>query len=270
MTKKHEALVLALIKQELNKNIKTSTGAVLPIGYNPIEQIRGALFSWVVVPFNGSYVWCQLRCPNATQIEQCGDISNIIIDKKSDKEYTHEDVIKIRNYQEALCKIVFNNPTYDHIAQIVGEKDFVLSEKKKELETIKTYFESNKGTMIEAEKHTIATQIRTLELMIGYILPDDTMAFITRWAMGNDVSDIKKLSRETLLRAACLAKAHNKAPTEYISGVFTDYNKQEIDGYAFAILDEFLKQQEIVKGTTKASKYRWFLGGRHKTVGVRD
>ena len=224
-----------------------------PTGYNPLEKIRGGLLHWVAVPFNGVDVFCQLRCPNATQIEQCGDISNISIDREDGPngkpvEYSYDEMLQIRNYQEALCQLVLNVPTFDNIANLIGDCDFVIRDKRAELEAIKERFAFSQDSMTGTEKKTIQAQIETLELQLGFILPDDTMAFLTRWAMGNDVSQIKKITRENFLRAASLAKAHNKAPTDYLSGVFTDYNKHEIDGYAFVLLTDFMREYEALQG----------------------
>jgi len=263
MRKKLRQQLLEIMNEVIARRTVTSTGAVLPIGYNPIEHIRGALFHWIAVPFNGTDIWCQLRCPNATQLEQCGDISNIILDKEKESDkpaLKYEEIIKIRNYQEKLSQLVLNNPTFDNIASLVGEKDFVLSEKKKELELIQKKFDENKEEMTEVEKNIIDTQIHTLELQLGFILPDDTMAFLTQWAMGNDISDVKKLTKENLLRAASLAKAHNKAPSDYLSGIFTDFNKNEIDTYAIIVLEEYIKERQIVD----SSKHRW-IGCRKGT-----
>lgn len=266
MNRKREAQVLEIVKEYVDSLAKTNTGQPLPVGYNPLEKIRGALFHWVAVPFNGTDVWCQLRCPNATQLEQCGDMTNIVLKKDGDGnvKYDYDEIIRIRNYQEEICKLVFNIPTFDHIADLAGNNDFVMSEKKAELERITKYFEENNGRMTEVEKNTLEAQIKTIELQLGFILPDDTMAFVTKWAMGNDISDIKKITRDNLLRAASLARAHNKAPSDYLSGVFTDFNKNEIDTYAFAVLEEHIKDQQIVN----ESKHRWFLGGRKNTGGA--
>jgi len=233
------------------------------IGYNPIEKIRGSLFHWVAVPFNGVEIFCQLRCLNATQLEQCGDMTNIEDKEKVNKKLDYADLIQIRNWQEKLCEMTFNIPTFDHIFELVKLNDFVLSEKRKEFEDLKKRYEENKDKLNTNEKKVLELKIKILELQIGYILPDDTMAFITRWAMGNEISDIKKINKENFLRAAALAKAHNKAPSDYISGVFTDFNKREIDTYAAIVLDEYLKDQK----TVNESKYKWFLGGRKNTNG---
>ena len=247
----------------LEKRTITNTKAILPIGYNPLEYIRASLFHWIAVPFNGQEIWCQLRCPNAIQLELCGNVSNIILEKQKDlkkgelPKYEDEEMIKIKNYQEEICKVVFNIPTFDNIASLVGIKDFVISEKRKELQQLKEKFEAHQKEMSETEKKTLHEQIRKIELHIGFILPDDTMAFITNWAMGNDISDIQKITKEQFLRAASLAKLHNKAPSDYLSGVFTDFNKHEIDTYAAMVLDEHMKAHEAVESANK-EKNRWF------------
>lgn len=264
-----KAQVLSLIEKSLDsrlKDVKSFSDNTLFTGYNPIEKIRGGLFHWVAVPFNGVGIFCQLRCPNATQIEQCGDISNIILEKEGEeKKYDYDDIITLRNYQENLCKLVFNIPTFDNIAQVVGVSDFVISEKKQELERIEKQYENNKDILTDTQKETLSTKIETLKLQLGYILPDDTMAFVTRWATGNDISDIKKITRDMLLRAASMAERYHKAPSDYISGVLTDFNKNEIDIYAMSVYNDFLKDQQTVNN---GSKFRWILGGRKQTNSI--
>jgi len=65
----------ALIDEKILERMQGASAIEPPEGYNPLGKIRGRLFHWVAVPFNGVDVYCELRCPNATQIEQCGDIS---------------------------------------------------------------------------------------------------------------------------------------------------------------------------------------------------
>ena len=242
-----------------------NTLAEPPPGYNPLEKIRGGLLHWVAVPFNGTDVFCQLRCPNATQLEQCGDISNITIDREKGtdgkpSDYSYDETLQIRNYQEALCQLVLNVPTFDGIASLVGEHDFVIRDKRAELEAIKDRFAAERENMTATEGKTLETRMEALELQLGFILPDDTMAFLCQWAMGNDVSSIKKITKENILKAASLAKAHNKAPSDYLSGVFTDHNRADIDSHAFMILSEFIKEYEATqaKGNTR------MIGGKKR------
>lgn len=263
MTKKRAAETADLIKKELSAHTRQG-GPLLPVGYNPLSAIRGALLVWAPVPFNGVKVWCQLRCPNATQLEQCGDFSSILLSVQGEekKELEYDDILAVRNYQENICKLVFNIPKFNEIARIIDRTDFVISEKKNELARLTKEIEENEDNLSYAEKLDLDAQIKELALMTGYILPDDAMAFVTRWAVGADVSQITELTKDQYLRAAALARAHHKAPSDYISGVFTDFNRKEIDTFAYAVFEQFQKDQETVRN----SKYHWFLGGRKKPV----
>jgi len=234
----------ALIDEKILERMQGASAIEPPEGYNPLGKIRGRLFHWVAVPFNGVDVYCELRCPNATQIEQCGDIS--VIDTGDEKRgYTHDEIITMRNYQEALAKLVLNRPTFGEIGVLIGGGDFVIADKKERLAEIQRKLDGNSAKLTKSERAVIETEIRTLELELGFILPDDTMTFLTQWAIGADVSHVEMLTKESLLRAASLAKAHGKAPTDYISGVFTDHNKADIDTHAFTLLQDHLKKHEM-------------------------
>jgi hypothetical protein len=248
-----------LIKEEFDSRTVTSTGAVLPIGYNPLEYIRGGLFHWVQVPFNSTGYWCELRCPNAVQLQACGDITNIVGDEKPEN-YTLEQKLEIRNLQEKICKIVLNRPAYNEIASLVGKNDFVLSEKQKQLDSCESRYNEAKKSLPEIERKIIEAEIETLKLELGYFLPFDTMDFLTGWGMGNDVSQVKTITKGMFLQAASLAKASNKSPSDFLSGVFTDFNKAEINAHAFIVLEEYLKEKEIVDN----AKHVWLGAARNK------
>jgi len=253
------AMIKKLLLEELRGVKSFATGGDL-VGFNPIEKIRGALLHWIAVPFNGADVFCQLRCPNATQLEQCGDVSNLVIDA-GDKQrtLTADEITALRNYQEAVCKVVFNIPTFDEIGAIINDSDFVIANKREVLQEIVERFNESKHKMTVIEQQTLHAQIKTLELELGFVLPDDTMAFITQWAMGNNVSDVKRVTRRQLLRAASLAKAANRAPSDYVSGTYTDFNRAEIDAQAWLALGEHMKDAEEMK---KGRRILRFGGGK--------
>jgi len=260
MRKILKKFILNVLNDFLNE--QNSTNNI--IGYSPIEKIRNTLYPWIAVPFSGSNVFCQLRCPNSTQIENCGNITNIIGEKRQGNgkdKLEHDEIIAIKNYQEAICKIVFNRPTFDELFNYVGIEDFVLPKMKIELAEIEKLYEENKDKISETDKADIDGRIKKLEDDLGFLLPDDTMSFITNWAMGNDITDIKKINKDTFLKAAALAQANHKAPSDYISGVFTDFNRVEIDAYALSIYNEYLKDQK----TVSEIKHNWIFGGRKRS-----
>lgn len=237
-----------------------------PIGYNPIAEIRGAMFHWICVPFNSHVVgsnpiWCYVTCLNAIQIESCGDISCLSFSEEDKTtEQTLEDLVKIKNAQEALVKKTLIKPSFDEIITMITQTNFLIADKKREKEEIEKLIETlpDKKQVKELKKELVK-----LEFYLGFLLPDDMMNFLTAWAMGIQITDIKKLSRDILLKAAIRAKNGNDNPHDHISGVFTDFQMNDIDNHAWIIYNQFLEDQKTEKDL-KNNKYNWIVGGRKK------
>ena len=232
-------VVLNIVKDYIEPKVESPQD-----GYNPLNKIRDGLLHWVAVPFNGTYVWCQLRCLNATQLNTCGAVTLIDIVKEhktSSKDF--DKFIEIRNIQESLCREVFNNPTFAEIEKLILGEDNVLKSKKEELEKIK---KTDLSGLTDEQKKEINSRIDKLELELGFLLPEDTMSFCTAWGLGIDVSDIKKLSEEQLRDAAILATRGHDNPTDHISGQYTDRDKEDINMRAWSIYEDYMhvKQRE--------------------------
>lgn len=243
-----------IVQEELKAGLIKNSPA-LPTGYNPLEKIREGMFHWVAVPFNGVPVWCELRTLNATQVRSCGDFSNIVVNKA--EEFTRQQLIEIRNYQEKLIRLSLNRPTYDEIFKLVLNEDFVIQEKRNEIEELKkTDFSGLSAT----QRIELENRIADVELFLGFILPEDTFGFLTSWISGNDVSDIKKLTDDQFLEAAILAENGHDNPTDHIMGVFTDHNKTDIDRYAWHCLAEYRRKKDIEAKAKSAQKGR-IIGG---------
>jgi hypothetical protein len=232
-------------------NIK---GNAPPPGYNPLEIIRGALYHWIAVPFKGTLVWCILKCLSFMELKSCGNISCLYLskEKKQEKEYDLNEIIEILNAQEAICKLSFVYPAYDEIINVVTDTDCQILKKQEELKKIKKDISSLRGKELrEAEK--VALQI---EYQIGFLVPDDTMSFVTAWALGADITDIKKLSRDILLDAAIIAKHWGKKPSEMIDGIFTDFQRDGIDRDGMILYQQHLDDLRRKKRLEK-NKYKW-------------
>lgn len=237
-----------------------------PIGYNPIAEIRGAMFHWICVPFNSHVVgsnpvWCYVTCLNAIQIESCGDISCLSFpDEETDNEQDLENLIKIKNAQEALVKKTLIQPSFDEIITMIMETNFLIAEKKREKEEIEKLIKTlpDRKQVKELEKKMVE-----LEFYLGFLLPDDTMNFLTAWAMGIQITDIKKLSRKILLDAAIMAINGHDNPTDHLSGVFTDFQENDINKHAWVIYNKFVEDQKREKDLRK-NGYNWIVGGKTK------
>jgi hypothetical protein len=232
-----------------------------PVGYNPIAEIRGAMFHNICVPFNRTPVWCYVTCLNMIQIKSCGNLTCLyeLFNQNQEKEPDLIKIIEYKNAQEALVKLTMIKPTYDEICGMVTESNFLISEKTAELEEINKIINTLKPGK---EKKELQKQADQIEYYLGFLLPDDAMAFITAWALGIEITDIKKLDRRILLDAAIMAANGKNNPTDHLTGIFTDFQKDDINKNAWYFYNQYMedkkREQEL-----KKSKYKWY-GGKNK------
>lgn len=198
------------------------------------------MFHWVCVPFNGSPVWCKLRCLNATQLEASGGVT-LIETNQADGNKSFQMLIEMRNTQEKIIRDIMVCPTFDEVVSLVSEEDFCAKRIREQIEEIKAI--DRKG-MTTKEKADLEARLYNLELSVAFILPEDTMGYLTSWALGADVSDIKKLSEEQLLDAAFLAAKGQDNPHEHLTGIFTDRDKNDIDKRAWILHHDFMERKK--------------------------
>lgn len=240
-----ERLIRRAVSQEIDRRLADIPKPLSPPqGYNPLEVIRGGMYHWVYVPVNNSFAWIQLRTSNATQLESCGAISLIESIGKV-KDATDDDMVDMRNTMENICKIAMNNPTFDEFVQMVTDSDIVHSKMRLELERIKAI---DCTGLSATEKDEIDSKVHELELHLAYLLPENTFDFIVRWAIGADVSDIKKVSHEKLLEAAILATNGHDSPHDHLIGCFSDRDMSDLDKTAWSVYNEHMENKRIEKG----------------------
>lgn len=225
-----------------------------PQGYNPLEAIRGGMYHWVQVPVNNSKAWMQLRTSNATQLEACGAIT-LVESVKNNTTASQDELIEMWNRMESICKITMNDPTFDNFIKMITDSDFVHSNMRLELERIKAI---DCTGMSATEKSEIDDMIRNIELHLAYLLPENTMTFIVRWALGVDVTDIKKVSDEKLLEMAILATNNNNSPHDNCHGCFSDFNPSDLDKAAWMIFNDYQSKKAIEKQTGR----KWIGGNK--------
>lgn len=234
-----------------------------PEGYNPIAEIRGALFHNITVPFNGAPIWCYVTCLNMIQIKSCGNLSCLYLPKEESeekKDFSLIEMIEIKNAQEALVKLTLVKPSFDEIIGMITNENFLISEKRRELEKIN---EEIKNLPSGKQKKELEKMAEKIEFYLGFLLPDDTMAFLTAWALGVEITDVKKLNRSILLDAAIMASNGRDNPTDHLSGVFTDFQKDDINRNAWYIYNQFIEDKKREKELNK-NGYKWYGGKGRK------
>jgi len=93
---------------------------------------------------------------------------------------------------------------------------------------------------VEAEKDgpkkkRMRKELEDLEMQYYSVLPADFTGFVMAFALQIGETDIKAVGEEVLLEAATLAKLNNNRPSDNIGGVFTDFNRADIDKRAWGL-----------------------------------
>jgi hypothetical protein len=199
-------------------------------GYHPLPEIMGRLYEWVFVPFRGVDILVEIRYPRSTQLPQVDKLYNAIerLGKGKGLKLTWQEMVDEMNIQEDCCKAVLNRPTFEELEEAIYGKDRVLEGNKKRLEEMKKKLKSVSGN----QRQELQMEINRVELFTGFILPDDTMVALTNIALGIGVSDIKQITKEKLLAAYSKARLYNQKPSDFIPGIFTDGDRENIDNYA--------------------------------------
>jgi hypothetical protein len=224
------------IRREIERQlaaISIKPEAILPKTYSALPEMRRGMFQYVYVPFGEAHVWMELRSLNATQIRECGDISLIETLPKKGKP-TRDEALELRNTVENLAKAVMNSPTYAEFERMVLGGDNVIKERRAALAAL----EKRVAGSPELEKR-FRGEIESLRVFLGYLLPENAMQFLAEYALGLDISDVKKLTADKLLEAAAWAKRHTGKPHEYFEGaILTDRDRNEIDNASAALYHE--------------------------------
>jgi hypothetical protein len=198
-------------------------------GYHPLPEIMGALYEWLLVPFRGAEILVEVRYPRSTQLPDVDKLFSVLNQQKQGKQLSRQDMIDVMNIQEECCKAVLNRPVFEELSKAIWGKDQALEYNRRVLEELRARLKDVKG---DTDRRGLQIEIDRAELFIGYILPDDTMITLTNIALGVDVSDIRKLTKDKLLVAYNKARLYKGRPSDFIPGIFTDIDRQNIDDYA--------------------------------------
>ena len=221
-------MIEAAVEKALDRRTVRPDKKLTVEGYHPLSDIMGALYEWLLIPFRGSEILVEVRYPRSTQLPEVDKLYSVIEKQKKKIKYTRQETIDILNIQEKCCEALLNRPTFQELEKAIHGKDNVLDAKRKLLAEINEKLKQLSG----AEKANLQREYDEVEFFAGYILPDDTMLALTNIALGVDITDIKKITKEKLLAAYGKARLYKGRPSDYVPGLFTDGDRQNIDDYA--------------------------------------
>ena len=210
----------------------------------------------VCLPWNGAEAWFKICMLNATQMQSCGNFSLLNFPKEDADKLSEDEILEevrdIKNTQENIFKLCLSSPTFDDIIEMYKATDVWKRIKKKEAEIKDLVAQLPNG----AEKDEFQRELDRYEIFQGFIFPDDFSDKLTTIMYQKHNSDILRVSENMLLQAAFLAERGHDNPHDHISGLFTEFHKQDMDKHAWYLLSEYREKQKTDKDTNGNTWYR--------------
>lgn len=220
-----------------------------------LQQIAAIEHSVIVAPYanNEKFVTVIARELSYVQIKSCGDFSLIEtfqdkLLKNDKKETTFHEMVEYSELMHNVVKLSLLNPTYDQIINQILKYDNI-DNIDKQLKDIKEMFLKLRKDHPEEkdEAEALQNEYARIELQYKYVLPDNFLNYIFCFALGIDSSDIKLVSEDMLYNAAVKAKFGNCNPCDRMPGMFSEFNKEDINERAWTI---YFNRQEELKNST--------------------
>jgi hypothetical protein len=229
--------IVTLIKNIFKKRVTI----ILP----ELIHIQQAILPAVICPFNGEKIPFILKELNDVEIKSCGNfslINSFSVNIVKNSSPTISEMVEFSEIQHNICKISMISPSYDDVLSIYDETESVkkFREQLKEIEIKLAEIEIN-GISNKKEYSELMARYSSLKILSNLVLPNDFTSFVTEYAIGVNKTDIKKVTYDMLLEAAILAENGHNNPSDHLSGVFSDFNKGDINNRAWSILFEYRK-----------------------------
>ena len=197
--------------------------SVLPEGFHPAEQIRGAITHWLTLPFGNALITCKLRVLGAGEYP---DVSLVERACEYKKEMSFENQARLLNVQEEYCKKALVCPTFDEFEKIVLGEDGKAQALRDEYAKALALSEQEPDNQT---REKMLAELRPLQLAAGYFLPPNFMAAIAAWCECLDVTNIKQLRPEELITAYEMSRHYHNRASDNLHGVYLEHTRKEID-----------------------------------------
>jgi len=196
----------------------------------------------IMAPFMGGYVPVIVNRLNYAQIRACGDFS--LIETTSDiisnkRKLSPAEMIAYAEMQYNIVKASLRSPSYDEIMGVVyySEISKGIAPEIEELES------AIAELPVGPKRDILKSELDTLRMDYEFLLPADFVAYIVSYALKVDDSDIKLVSEDMLMEAACMAKNGNDNPSDHLPGNFSEFNREDINKRAWIIYAQRMRDK---------------------------
>lgn len=198
--------------------------------------VDASAYPVIKAPFFGAFVLCTVRELTHAQIAACGRFSLIetTMDKiAKQRQISTQEMYDYSELQHKIIKRALICPTYDQIMEAAGAR-INSTQIEADIESL-----AHDAAMLSGqEKAEAEKEIMNLRMWSRFILPSEFTATIVSHALGVDSSDIKEVTAEALLDAALAAEKGHDNPADHIGGMFTDFNRDDINTRAWIELSK--------------------------------
>jgi hypothetical protein len=217
------------------------------------ERLTDALYPIVALSFNGTKEFFKIRdiSNNTAAILSCGDFSLLEfredkIARQHKKEFTFAEMNAYAERQHNIARACMVEPSYQKVLDI-AQSGIDLKAINEELKEIKKMVKDMpKGI----ERNQLFEKYNKTELLYKLVLPADFLTELLAFTLKIGETDIKAVSEKMLVSAAILAQNNHNSPHENLSGVFTEFNKYDIDIQAW---HKYAEHRDKEKNKKKAS-----------------
>jgi hypothetical protein len=202
-----------------------------------LERMEALKYPVIMTPFSGVQVPITVKELSQVEIESCGNFSLIEtlqdqVNAKTKKKLSAHEISEYAETQYNILREALISPSYDEIMDTLLKRVNVgsITDQMNEIELL---FSDDK--LPAKDKKELQEKYAILEMKVKFILPFDFIGVVVSYALGVDKSDIKKITEDMLFHAAIKAKKGHDNPSDHISGMFTDFNKEDINNRAWII-----------------------------------
>jgi hypothetical protein len=199
---------------------------ILPDGFHPADQIRGAVNHWLTLPFGNSLITCKLRTLSAGEYPDVSLVDRVDLVKKQPSFINR---VKLLNAQEEYCRKALVIPTFEEFEKLVLGEDKRAGEMREELVKARRLAEAHED---KRTREAALAELEPLQLAAGYFLPANFLIAVACWCECLDVTGIKQVTPEKLVEAYILSTHYHNRASDNIQGCYTDHVRTEIDRLA--------------------------------------
>lgn len=202
-----------------------------------LNSIVSAEFPLIPVLWKGTPVFIRVRELSQVQLYACGDFSLIELEKDR-QPFTWKKWLSYTKPRYTLLKMALVSPTYEEIMGLIG-KGGMVEQTEKEFTALGPIIAEMKRGPAKQELEELRDSLLCL---FHFLFPDDFISSVITYATATNRTDIKKIfgeeGKRMLLRAAILAENGHDNPSDHLDGVFTAFNRDDINANAWRLLIE--------------------------------